>query len=72
MTYAEALRLLEMFHGTDTDDGPHFYIRSHKASTWVRPKGMRIMASSGVIAILHCESEDWELIPWKEIDFGVW
>lgn len=73
MTYTEALQLLDMFQERDyAQTRPHFYVRSRKSDTWVKPKGMRILPSSEQIAILDWESEEWEAIPFKEVDFGVW
>ncbi|MBI4402477.1 MAG: hypothetical protein HY581_12700 [Nitrospirae bacterium] len=73
MTYDEALRLLELFQKRDYAQGrPHFYIRSWRSNSWVRPKGVRILASSNELAILDWESEEWETIPFKDVDFGLW
>lgn len=73
MNYADALRLLEIFKERDYAQGkPHLYIQSPKSGNWVRPKGMRIMASSGDIGILDWETEQWEVIPFKEVAFGLW
>lgn len=73
MTYSEALRLLEMFQARDYTQGrPHLYVRSRKSNNWVRPKGMRLIASSGEIAIMDWETEEWEVIPFNEVDFGLW
>lgn len=73
LTNTEALRLLELFQERDYAQGrPHFYVRSKRTNDWVRPKGMRIMASSEEIAILHWEPEAWESIPFSQVDFGLW
>ncbi|MER3424389.1 MAG: hypothetical protein C4293_15390 [Nitrospiraceae bacterium] len=73
MTYAEALQLLELFRERDYAQGrPHLYIRSRKSDNWIRPKGVRIMASAQEVAIQDWETEEWESIPFKEVDFGLW
>lgn len=73
MTYAEALRVLEIFKERDyVQQRPHFYVQSRKLNQWVRPKGMRILASAGQIAIQHWDSEEWEVIPMSEFNVGLW
>lgn len=73
MTQSEALRMLEMFKERDYAQGrPHFYVRNPKSNEWVRPKGIRIIASSKQMAILDWQSEQWEAIPFKDVDFGLW
>ena len=73
MTYSDVLKILDLFRERDyTQARPHLYIRSPKSDSWVRPKGMRIITSSEEIAILDVESEEWESLPFKEIDFGLW
>lgn len=73
LTNTEALRLLELFQERDYAQGrPHFYVRSPKSNTWVRPKGIRILTSSQQMGILHWDPEEWEIVPYHEIDFGLW
>lgn len=73
MTYAEAVQLLELFQKRDyIQERPHLYLRSLKLNTWVRPKGMRILTSTNSVAILHWETEEWESIPFEEVDYGLW
>ncbi|MBI3808379.1 MAG: hypothetical protein HY281_12855 [Nitrospirae bacterium] len=73
MTFPDALRLLELFHERDyAQVRPHLYFKSLKADTWVRPKGMRVFPSDLQIAILDVESEQWEMIPFKDVSFGLW
>jgi len=73
MTFPDALRLLELFHERDYAQArPHLYFKSLKADTWVRPKGMRVLPSDLQIAILDVESEQWETIPFKDVNFGLW
>jgi hypothetical protein len=33
---------------------------------------MRILAASEEIAILDLNTEEWESIPFKKVDFGIW
>lgn len=73
MTFPDALRLLELFEERDYAQArPHLYFKSLKADTWVRPKGMRVLPSDLQIAILDVESEQWETIPFKDVNFGLW
>jgi hypothetical protein len=73
MTYADALEVLAFFTERDYAQGrPHLYVRSRTSNKWIRPKGLRIFASSEAIEVLDWESEQWEIIPFKEFDFGLW
>ncbi|MDP1948968.1 MAG: hypothetical protein Q8L77_15860 [Nitrospirota bacterium] len=73
MTFADALRLLELFHARDYAQArPHLYFKSLKSDTWVRPKGMRVFPSNLEIAILDVEQEQWETIPFRDVNFGLW
>lgn len=73
MTFSDALRLLDLFHARDfAHERPHLYFKSRKSGDWMRPKGMRILASSEEIAILDWETEQWESVPFKDADFGLW
>jgi hypothetical protein len=73
VTLPDALQLLELFHKRDYAQArPHLYFKSLKSDTWVRPKGMRILPSDLQIAILDVESEQWETIPFKDVNFGLW
>jgi hypothetical protein len=73
MTFPDALRLLELFHARDYAQGrPHLYFKSLKSDTWVRPKGMRVLPSSQQVAIMDWETEQWEVIPFNDVDFGLW
>ena len=73
MTFPDALRLLELFHERDyAQTRPHLYFKTKRSEPWVRPKGMRILPSSEEIAILDCETEQWETIPFKDVQFGLW
>jgi hypothetical protein len=73
MTFPDALRLLELFHTRDYAQArPHLYFKSLKSDTWVRPKGMRVFPSNLEIGILDAEQEQWEMIPFKDVDFGLW
>ena len=73
MTFSDALRLLELFRERDyARERPHLYFKSRKSDLWVRPKGMRILPSSEEIAILDWETEQWESIPFKDVNFGLW
>jgi len=73
MTYADALQVLVIFKERDyVQSRPHLYIRSLKSNKWVRPKGVRIVGSCDSIEVLDWESEQWENIPFKEFDFGLW
>ena len=73
MTFSDVLRLLELFHERDYAQArPHLYFKSKGSQAWVRPKGMRILPSSEEIAILDVETEQWEPIPFKDIQFGLW
>jgi hypothetical protein len=73
MTFLDALRLLELFHARDYAQArPHLYFKSLKSDTWVRPKGMRVLPSDLQIAILDVESEQWETISFRDVNFGLW
>lgn len=73
MTFTDALRLLELFHERDyAQTRPHLYFKSRKSTSWVRPKGVRIIPSTKEIAMLDWETEQWESIPFKDVDFGLW
>ena len=73
MTFPDALRLLELFHARDYAQArPHLYFKSLKSDTWVRPKGMRVLPSDLQIAILDLESEQWETISFRDVNFGLW
>lgn len=73
MTFSEVLRLLELFHERDYAQArPHLYFKAKTSDMWVRPKGMRILPASQEIAILDCEKEEWETIPFKDVNFGLW
>ena len=73
VTFPDALRLLELFHARDYAQArPHLYFKSLKSDTWVRPKGMRVLPSDLGISILDVESEQWETIPFKDVNFGLW
>jgi hypothetical protein len=73
VTFADALRLLEVFHARDYAQArPHLYFKSLKSDTWVRPKGMRVLPSDLGIAILDVENEEWETIPFRDVSFGLW
>lgn len=71
--FREALQLLEFFRERDYTQGrPHLYFRSLKSNSWIRPKGLRILSSSEALAIQNWETEEWEEIPLKVLDFGLW
>ena len=73
MTYSDALRLLKLFQVRDySQERPHLYVKSLKSGTWVRPKGMRILLTSDEIAIQDLKTEEWESIPFDQVDFGLW
>ena len=73
VTFPDALRLLELFHARDYAQArPHLYFKSLKSDTWVRPKGMRLFPSTLEIAILDAEQEQWETIPFRDVNFGLW
>lgn len=73
MTFTDVLQLLELFHERDYAQArPHLYFKSLKADGWVRPKGMRIFPSDLQIAILDVETEQWERIPFRDVNFGLW
>ncbi len=73
MTFTDALRLLELFHERDyAQTRPHLCFKSRKSTSWVRPKGVRIIPSTKEIAMLDWETEQWESIPLKDVDFGLW
>lgn len=73
MTFSDALRLLELFHQRDYSQArPHLYFKSRKSDLWVRPKGMRVLPKDLEIAILDAESEEWETIPFRDVNFGLW
>lgn len=73
VTFPDALRLLELFHARDYAQArPHLYFKSLKSDTWVRPKGMRVFPSNLEIGILDVEQEQWEMIPFKDVNFGLW
>ncbi len=73
MTFSDALRLLELFHERDYAQArPHLYFKSLKSDVWIRPKGMRVVPSDLTIAVLDCETEQWEAIPFKDVSFGLW
>jgi hypothetical protein len=73
MTFPDLLQLLELFHERDYAQArPHLYFKSLKTDSWVRPKGMRILPSDLQIAILDAESEQWETIPFRDVNFGLW
>ena len=73
VTYSEAVQLLELFQRRDyAQERPHLYVRSPRLGSWVRPKGMRILLSKEEVAILHWDTEEWESIPFKEVDYGLW
>ena len=73
VTFEDAFRLLELFHARDYAQArPHLYFKSSKSDTWVRPKGMRVFPSKFEIAILDPEQEQWETIPFKDVNFGLW
>jgi hypothetical protein len=73
VTFPDALRLLELFHARDyAQTRPHLYFKSLKSDTWVRPKGMRVLPSSQQVAIMDWETEQWEVIPFNDVDFGLW
>jgi hypothetical protein len=73
VTFPDALRLLELFHARDYAQArPHLYFKTLKSDTWVRPKGMRVFPSTLEIAILDAEQEQWETIPFRDVNFGLW
>jgi hypothetical protein len=73
VTFPDALRLLELFHARDYAQArPHLYFKTLKSDTWVRPKGMRVFPSTLEIAILDAEQEQWETIPFRDVDLGFW
>ena len=73
VTFPDALQLLELFHARDYAQArPHLYFKSLKSDTWVRPKGMRVFPSNLEIGILDAEQEQWETIPFKDVNFGLW
>jgi hypothetical protein len=72
MTFADALRLVELFHERDyAQTRPHLYFKS-KSGGWVRPKGVRVLPPSEEIAILGLDRDEWETIPFKDVCFGLW
>jgi hypothetical protein len=73
VTLQDALRLLELFYEHDyAQTRPHLYFKSLKSDSWVRPKGMRVFPSSLEIGILDVEQEQWETIPFRDVNFGLW
>jgi hypothetical protein len=73
VTFPDALRILELFHARDYAQArPHLYFKTLKSDTWVRPKGMRVFPSTLEIAILDAEQEQWETIPFRDVDLGFW
>jgi hypothetical protein len=73
VTFPDALRLLELFHARDYAQArPHLYFKTLKSDTWVRTKGMRVFPSTLEIAILDAEQEQWETIPFRDVNFGLW
>lgn len=73
MTLPDVFRLLELFHERDYAQArPHLYFKSVKSDAWVRPKGMRVFPSSLEIGILDAEQEQWETIPFRDVNFGLW
>jgi len=73
VTFADALRLPELFDVRGHAQArPHWYFKSLKSDTWVRPKGMGVFPSNLEIAILDVEQEQWETIPFRDVNFGLW
>lgn len=71
--FSESLQLLELFREREYTQGrPHLYFKSLKTGQWIRPKGLRVLSSSESLAFQHWESEEWEEIPLKDMDFGLW
>ena len=73
VTFADGIRLLELFQARDSVQArPHLYFKPLKSDTWIRPKGMRLFPSNLEIAILDAEQEQWETTSFRHVDFGLW